>query len=205
MELEALLRRACRGDEAARDELYHRLHDRVRAAVHRDIEQHLRRGPNAVQALLSTGDIVQDVFGEVLRSLEDIEGTCEAAFTSLLVTMCKHRLLDQIRRYHAARRDVRRQVGVEAIAGAGAPNASPLDAAQRGEQVRIYREVLGGFAPRHRLLLELRLEVGESFVEIARQLGFPTPDATRKAFHEAHARLLVALKRRGVHATRSTL
>lgn len=209
MSLDQLLERASAGDAEARTELYQRFYPRVRAAVHQRLERRLRRGGHALAALLSTGDIVHEVFGDVLRDLDAVHGESEAAFGVFLTTLVEHRLVDQIRRSHAAQRDVRRQVPLDTEAGEAAVRPAddgPAANAARREQLDAYREVLATFPLRTRALLSLRIEDGTPFKELAEQLAFPSADAARKAFHDAHADLLLALRRRGVRGdpTRTT-
>ena len=68
---------------------------------------------------------MQKVFADVLQDLDRWERDREEAFVSLQATLVEHRLVDQVRRSHAARRDVRR-VGDQGpqAAGDGAPRAA---------------------------------------------------------------------------------
>ncbi|HEX5053456.1 MAG TPA: sigma-70 family RNA polymerase sigma factor [Planctomycetota bacterium] len=197
--LPELLRHARAGDSQARGELIARFYDRVAALVHRQMQQRLRPQQHALLRQLSTGDIVQEVFVDVLRGLDRWEGEAEEAFVALLATLVEHRLVDQVRRSQAARRDVRR-VGDAGPSTAGVPaaGASPATLAGNQEQMAIYREVLAGFSDRERALLELRLEGGVEFGELAQRLAWPSADAARKAFHLVQARLLLRLRQRGI-------
>lgn len=202
MDLARLLEAARQGDQVAGNELVTRFQPAVAAAVHRHLQARLRPGQHALLRTLSTGDVVQEVFVEVLRNLDRWEGGSEAAFTALLTTLVEHRLLDLIRRSQAGRRDVRRQ----ALSGADdldvmEPDAGPRTLAMAREQVAIYRQVLAGFPERERVLLALRLEDGLEFAAIAERLGYRTADAVRKAFHGAEARLLLRLRQRGIGGT----
>ncbi|MBM4061963.1 MAG: sigma-70 family RNA polymerase sigma factor [Planctomycetes bacterium] len=193
-----LLRGARDGDQPARAELVRRFYPRVQVLVHAQVERRLRRGGHGALARMSTGDIVQEVFVEVLRGLDRWDGADEQAFVGLLATLVEHRLVDLVRRHQAARRDVRRQgeAGPEE-AGAGDDRTPSMAVAAR-EQVEIYRAVLCSFADRERALLTLRLEEGLEFQELARRLAYPSADAARKAFHVQEARLLLRLRARGI-------
>ncbi|MBK8097225.1 MAG: sigma-70 family RNA polymerase sigma factor [Planctomycetes bacterium] len=202
--LTQLLAAAKAGDKAARTELIERFHPRVASLVHRQIQRRLRPQQHALLRMLSTGDIVQDVFVEVLRGLDRWDGDSEEAFVTLLATLVEHRLVDQIRRSQAARRDVRR-VGDQGpmTAGVTAGVHSPGQEAASEEQLAIYREVLDSFPERERALLALRLEDGLEFAELAERLAWPSADAARKAFHSVQARLLLRLRQRGIDPDRS--
>ncbi|MCB9876867.1 MAG: sigma-70 family RNA polymerase sigma factor [Planctomycetes bacterium] len=198
-ELPELLRRARAGDREAQDELVTRFEARVRALVHGQLQRRLRPQQHALLRQLSTGDIVQEVFVDVLRNLGRWDGDREEAFVALLATLVEHRLVDQVRRSQAARRDVRR-VGDAgpATVGAVAGEAGPATMAGDHEQLRIYSEVLATFDERDRALLSLRHEQRLEFAELAERLGWQTPDAARKAFHLLQGRLLLRLRERGV-------
>jgi len=90
-----LLAAARAGNEPARAELVTRFYGRVQALVHGQIQRRLRAGGHGALARMSTGDVVQEVFLEVLRGLDRWEGTEEEAFVGLLATLVEHRLVDQ--------------------------------------------------------------------------------------------------------------
>ncbi|MCA8953363.1 MAG: sigma-70 family RNA polymerase sigma factor [Planctomycetes bacterium] len=199
MDLAALLDRARDGDAAARGELVDRFYDRVAAMVHRQLQIRLRPQQHALLRQLSTGDVVQEVFVEVLRGLERWDGDSAEAFTALLATLVEHRVVDQIRRSQAARRDVRRQGDAGPVTvGATDGERGPGTLASNREEVEIYREVIASFPERERALLALRLEDHLEFQALAERLGYPSPDAARKAFHSVEARLLLRLRQRGL-------
>lgn len=197
--LPELLQSARDGDKDARGELIARFYDRTAALVHRQMQQRLKPAQHALLRQLSTGDIVQEVFMEVLRGLDRWEGEREEAFVSLLATLVEHRLVDQVRRSQAARRDVRRHGDVgPTTAGVHADQSGPATLAGNEEQLAIYREVIATFPDRDRALLTMRLEDGLEFQELADRLAWKTPDAARKAFHLVQAKLLLRLRQRGI-------
>ncbi|MDO8348650.1 MAG: sigma factor, partial [Planctomycetota bacterium] len=142
MDLDPLLVAARRGDHAAQGELVARFSMRVSAMVHRQLQTRLRPQQHAMLRQLSTGDFVQEVFLEVLRGLERWEGDSEEAFLALLATLVEHRIVDQIRRSQAGRRDVRRQNDAgPATVGVAANERGPGTIAAANEQLAIYHEV----------------------------------------------------------------
>jgi RNA polymerase sigma factor (sigma-70 family) len=198
-DLPALLAAAGSGDRRAFAVLYERFHALVRSKAHRRIQSRLRRFRHPLLALLSTGDVVQEVFRDLFTDLGEIECTSEAEFVALLTTLVEHRLVDQLRHHHAQSRDIRRRTGVESgELDLAAPTPDPFDDAARREHERIYEELLEATPLRERALLRMRLRDEAPFDEIACALAFASVDAARKAFYRAHARLLVALARRGV-------
>jgi RNA polymerase sigma factor (sigma-70 family) len=194
-----LLAAAKSGSMPARAALVARFHARVAALVHAQIQRRLRPQQHALLRLLSTGDVVQEVLLDVLKNLDRWDGDSEAAFTALLATLVEHRLLDQIRRSQAERRDVRRQADAgPGTAGVAQGGGGPATLAADAEQLAIYRDVLASFPERERALLALRLEDGVEFPELAQRLGWPSADAARKAFHAVQARLVLRLRQRGI-------
>jgi RNA polymerase sigma factor (sigma-70 family) len=193
-----LLARARARDPDATGELVRRFQPRVTALAHQKLQQR-GKDRHAVLQLLSTGDVVQDVLIEVLRGLDRWEGDGEEPFTALLATLVEHRLVDQVRRAQAGRRDVRRRAegGPETV-GVAADQRSPATIAMNQEQLQIYRDVLGTFTDRERVLLTLRLEEGVEFAQLAATLAYPSADAARKAYHAVQARLLLRLRQRGL-------
>lgn len=196
--LPALLEAARNGDEPAREELCARFYERVQGLVHTQIQRRLRRPGHGALARMSTGDIVQDVFLEVLRGLDRWEGDEEAAFVGLLATLVEHRLVDHVRHHQAACRDVRRHGDVGPVTAGVGHDATPSLAASGSEALAIYRAVLDTFPLRERALLSLRMEDALEFKELASRLAYPSPDAARKAFHTTQARLLLKLRERGI-------
>lgn len=199
--LPTLLAAAKAGSPSARNELLTRFHPRVAALVHGQIQRRLRPQQHALLRLLSTGDVVQEVLLDVLRHLDRWDIDDEGSFTALLATLVEHRLLDQIRRSQAGRRDVRRQDDAgPTTAGVAETGDGPATMAAAAEQLAIYRDVLAGFPERERALLALRLEDGCEWQEVAARLAWPSADAARKAFHTVQARLLLRLRQRGFDA-----
>jgi hypothetical protein len=89
----------------------------------------------------------------------------------------------------------------EDLASPSSREAPPALAASLAEQAGVLQEVLDGFSPRHRALLELRLVDGEQFGAIAVKLGYASAETARLAFWDAQARLLVKLRARGIRAS----
>lgn len=185
------------GDRAALDALCAAHYPTVERIAHRELRVELGASAGNLVALFSTGDVVQDVFRKVLTGLAAIEGITEGEFVNYMATAVRTRLLDLVRFHHAVRRDRRRTTHDTALAERS-HDQHPLRRSALEEQVRIYFSILDGFDARERALLVRRLDGGATFESLADELGFPSPDAARKAFHKLHARLLVRLQRHGV-------
>lgn len=206
---QALLARSVAGDADARDEIVRRFHPRVRELVHRGLQEDFRKRHRWMLALFSTRDVVQEVFADVVASLGSGEFPDEGAFIAFLTTMVRNRLLDAVRFHEAKKRDARREVRDDEVAGvAEQPDRgllTPALAAQLAEQAAILQEVLDGFEPRKKALLTLRLVDEVTYPEIAKMLGFASAETARQAFVEAQARLLVKLRARGLRPPGETM
>jgi len=186
-------------DCSARDQLVNRFYPVVQEMVHRRLRAERRQNKSWMAAMFSTGDVVHDVFMRVLQGVESFDGD-EQDFERYLARTVTHRLLDAIRYHAAGRRDGRRASGdvidrAEELPGDG---TSPTSAAARQEEALIVTEALRALTAKDRELLELRQRRGATYREIAEELRLPSPDAARKATCLAEARLLVALRARGV-------
>jgi RNA polymerase sigma factor (sigma-70 family) len=199
MDLTALLQRARTGDAAAAAELVQCFLPRVAEMAHRQMQRRCRQQERRALQQMSTGDLVQDVFVEVLRCLDHWDSGSEQQLVGLLATLVERRLIDQLRSSHAECRDVRRHGGAgPETAGAVDLQRGPATLASSREQLQLYRDVLATFAERERALLAMRLEDGVEFAELAASLASPSADAARKAFHLVQARLLLRLRQRGL-------
>jgi RNA polymerase sigma factor (sigma-70 family) len=202
-----LLLLGCReGHADARERLATLLYPRVADAVHRELARDYRRHHAWLLPLFSTGDIVQEVLAAALRSLagDDVPDD-EDGLARYLTTLVRNRIVDMIRFHEAGRRDARRRLSIDEGDGIDAPGmaAGPATSADLRDRVRGFEEVLGGFPPRIRMLLQMRMVDGLEFEEIASRLGWASRSACNKAFLQARARLLLRLRERGIDAGRA--
>jgi RNA polymerase sigma factor (sigma-70 family) len=194
-ELSELLQQAARGERAAMEVLLSRVYPKVRAMVHHQLERSFRRHHVWMAALFSTGDIVQEVFLEVVRGLGDVKCPNETEFAGWLAAQVQRRLIDAYRFHAAQRRDARRNLAIESGHG-GAAAARDLSPSQHAIQLERWHRaalVMQGLSARQRALLELRLVDDRSWRDIAERLDYPSEDAARMAFASLRARLLAKL------------
>jgi RNA polymerase sigma factor (sigma-70 family) len=192
----AVLRRAQAGDRGALEVLLERFYPRVQRAVHRRLERDFRAHHRWIAPLFSTGDVVQEVFLGIVRSLHQLAGSDEDSFVRYLTCAVRNRLVDAIRHHGAAVRDARRDR--EPPAEDPPDRSNPVLALAVAERDALYRAIVGTLAIRQQRLIELRWEDGLDFARIARILAFPTADAARKAHAKARALLLARLQRAGL-------
>lgn len=207
MDFVSLQQAAAGGSESARTELIQALYPRVQSLVHKQLQQDYRRGHAWILPLFSTGDVVQDVFRSIVQSgtaFESLDGTDdEDAFARLCATLVRNRLVDALRHHEAERRDARRntpQTREEEDAAPATPGQDPTPSAAVSlqEQLGIFQETLESFPERERALLAGRLVEQREYQELADALGYPSPDAARKAFAATQAKLVVRLRQKGL-------
>jgi len=194
---EETLAAARAGDDAAVDALAGRFYPTVQRIVHQRLTFELRASRPWLAARFSTGDVVQEVFQGVLRDLTAFAGADEDAFVGYLAMVVRNRIVDAIRFHEADRRDVRRGTPPPPTEfGLAAPPDDPAESAAQQEFLERVLAALSQFEPREQLLVRARLEDTASFVELARQLGYGSESAARRAFYAAQAKLSLALKER---------
>jgi RNA polymerase sigma factor (sigma-70 family) len=173
-------------------ELCQRYYGDVQRRVHRLLSRDIRRGRPWLAALLSTGDIVHEVFLGVTRDYHQLRGTSDQAFVAYLARLVRNRLIDSVRHHEAARRDQRRTEPTDGELAAG--DRSPGSKLSGREDVEDMHRILAQLPERDRALLHGRLEDGESFLTLARSLGYASADSARKAFAAVQARVLTRLQ-----------
>ncbi|MEM7205457.1 MAG: sigma-70 family RNA polymerase sigma factor [Planctomycetota bacterium] len=193
-----LILRAKNGDLAARAELIERIYPQVRDAVHRQLSRDFRANRPWLGSLFSTGDVVHEVLVGVLRDLAAFEGNDAESLTHYLAAMVHHRLVDMLRHHQALRRDGRRVGRTIDPNDVDPDHPSPVHILGRGEHAEHVHQAMAALTARDRTLLELRFSRGATYPEIAQNLGYAHVDTARKAVNNAHARLLVALRLRGI-------
>jgi RNA polymerase sigma-70 factor (ECF subfamily) len=172
-----LLERARAGEEAARDALFARCLPRLRRWAR-------GRLPVAARDLVDTFDIVQDAALSTLRNLAAFTPEGPGAFMAYLREAVQNKIKDQYRR--VSRRPPSDSLDEES------PDAgkSPLEQAIGREQLDLYEAALSRLSPADRAALVGRLELQQSYEELAEALGKPTANAARAAFIRALERLI---------------
>jgi RNA polymerase sigma-70 factor, ECF subfamily len=172
----ALLLRAQKGDEAARNELCARYLPRLRHWAH-------GRLPDWARDHLDTEDIVQDTLMQSVRRLDAFTPQHDRAFCAYLCEALRNRLRD------AVRRATRRPPGkpLEDVAPTSGP--SPLELAVGEQTMRRYEAALNRLREPDRELIVGRVELGLEYSELAILMKKPSLTATRVAVSRALLRL----------------
>jgi RNA polymerase sigma factor (sigma-70 family) len=178
----ALLSQAQEGSETAREELIRRYWPRLQRWAH-------ARLPARARDLYETGDLVQETMVAVLKRLDEFSPRHDGALPAYF----RAAILNRIRSL-AARSAARGQrVELESqIADAG---PSPLEEVVGREALARYEKALARLAATDREAIQLKVELGLSYPDIARELETPTITAARMAVSRALYRLAVEMRR----------
>src|SRR3954470_15577600 len=172
----ALLLRAQKGDEAARNELCARYLPRLRHWAH-------GRLPDWARDHLETEDIVQDTLMQSVRRLDAFIPEHDRAFCAYLCEALRNRLRDAIRRA------VRKPPGTPLDDRAPTLGPSPLELAVGEQTLRRYEAALSRLREPDRELIVGRVELGLEYSELAALMNKPSLTATRVAVSRALLRL----------------
>jgi RNA polymerase sigma factor (sigma-70 family) len=163
----------------------------------------MRVGP-AIRAQVSHSDIVQSVCREVLAQGDRLQFQSDAGFRNWLYTAALHKVVEQDRKQHAARRDVRREVAIDATDGIDtdvlqgyATATTPSVMAMGREGAAKLEEAFDELSEEYREIITLSRVVGLSHAEIAAQLG-KNEEACRQLLRRALVKLSIALGKRGI-------
>ncbi|HET7619138.1 MAG TPA: sigma-70 family RNA polymerase sigma factor [Vicinamibacterales bacterium] len=177
-----LLARARSGDTAARNELFARYLPALRRWARGQL-------PAWTRDLRDTDDIVQDTLVQTLRRLDEFEPRHEGALQAYLRQAVVNRVRDEVRR--AARRPMPAELPEEYED----PSVSPLDQAIGRQASARYESALQRLRPEDRELVVARVEMGNSYRQIADSHGKPSADAARMAVARALLRLAEEMDR----------
>jgi RNA polymerase sigma-70 factor (ECF subfamily) len=172
-----LLARVRQGDEAALEQLLERCVPMLRRWAR-------GRLPQFARGSADTQDLVQETVLRAVRRLHAFEPRHQGALQAYLRQAIANRIRDEIRR-------ARRRPPAVALDGSYAdPSPSPLEQAIGREGLARYEAALQRLKPVHREAIVARLELQQSYEEIAVALGKPTANAARVAVTRAMTYLL---------------
>ncbi|HTF87410.1 MAG TPA: sigma-70 family RNA polymerase sigma factor [Planctomycetota bacterium] len=191
---------ARRGNRSAQEALFERYYSQVERIVHAQLRRGLRGRRLCLASRFSTADVVQDVFHSLLTSLRGFSGASEGEFVAWVVKIIRSRTLDTIRHHGASCRDYRRSLGnvdEDSMAGLAAARATETASSTQADLLGSYTTALESLPEPARRLLRARIEEGLGFEALARELGYPSRYAARRAFFAAQARLIMRLRSAG--------
>jgi RNA polymerase sigma-70 factor (ECF subfamily) len=134
-----------------------------------------------------TEDLVQDTVFQTLKHIEGFTPQREGALQAYLRQAVMNRIRDELRR-------ARRRAPPEELAD-DVPSdlASPLDEAIGRNATERYEAALATLRDEDREAIVARVELEQSYEEMAVTLGKPSPDAARVAVRRALVRLAVKM------------
>ena len=171
-----LLQRVRTGDRDALNRLLQRYTPALRRWARGRLPQWARDGED-------TQDLVQDTLIQAMKHLDTFRPERAGALQAYLRQALMNRIRDELRRAH------RRPPATELPEGMPARSASPLEEAIGHEALDAYEKALAELREEDREAIIARIELGQSYEEVAAILGKPTPDAARVAVNRAVVRL----------------
>jgi len=176
----ALLTRAQQGDAPSIDALFERVLPTLRRWAR-------GRLPVYARDLVDTQDLVQEAVLHTLKRLDAFEPRHQGALQAYLRQAIANRIRDEIRRVR------RRPMMAELSDGHVHDGPSPLEQAIGREGFEKYEAALARLKPSDREAIVARIELQQSYEEIAIALGRPTANAARVAVMRAMAHLIEAM------------
>ena len=170
------------GDEAARQALYERYHQRVLSIVRVRMGRKLR-------TRMESSDLVQSVFLESLKDLGKFEHRTEGAFLHWLSSLVEHKVRNKAAFFNAQKRDAGRE---EADAGEPHHFQTPSGLVERAEEVLRVEEAIGKLPKEQGEMVVMAILEGLTYEEIAELTG-KTPDASRMAVARALVKITGSL------------
>jgi RNA polymerase sigma-70 factor (ECF subfamily) len=176
-----LLERSRGGDAEA----LNRLLERYMPALRRWARGRL---PTWARDVSDTQDLVQDTVIQAMKNLDTFRPQRVGALQAYLRQALMNKIRDELRR--SARRPARTELPETMPATA----ASPLEQAIGREALEVYEAALMELRETDREAIIARVELGQSYEEVAAILGKPSAEAARLAVHRAMLRLAEKMK-----------
>jgi len=185
------------GDETALNRLYRAYAERVRWMVRFRMGRQLR-------SKLESMDLVQEVLIHALGGLEDFTYKDEGDFVRWLSKIAENELRGNLRRLHAEKRNIRREVRLDhserTTSGGSFGNLTPIESTtpsvimSRKEDMGRLEKAMDQLKPRYREAIVLTKIEGLSYEEIGRRLDM-SADAVRMLATRAMVALAAAFRR----------
>ena len=176
-----LLEQFRRGDARARDLLVERSLPQLRKWAR-------GRLPQWARSLADTQDLVQDAVMRALPKLESFESRHPGALQSYLRQAVQNRIYDEVRKVGT------HPNGEELPEEMPDLTPSPLEQAIGKQGFERYENALKTLKPPDRDAIVARIELQQSYEEVAMALGKPNANAARMAVTRALARLIEAMQ-----------
>ena len=176
-----LVARVRAGDQSAAETLIERSLPSLKRWAH-------GRLPLWARDSLDTQDLVQETVLHVLRRLDTFEPRHSGALQAYLRQSVINRIRDLVRKAQ------RRQVPIAEASYEETSEPSPLEQAIGADQAAHYEEALASLTPEERELIVARVELAQSFQEVAMTFGLKDASAARMAVTRALRQLANRMK-----------
>ena len=169
-EIDGLFARAREGDQEAWRALFARCYPKVIRVIRR----RLNGSSMAMRSLYDSADFANDVWKSLAAKSDRFDFPTEDQLMAFLTQEAERKLIDEHRRLHTQKRDVEREVRVEAVGSKGlplalrSPDPTPSQVAQRDEA---RQRLMDGKSEDQRLVIELR-DHGYTNEEISERTGW---------------------------------
>ncbi len=187
------VRRIQEGDETAARVLFERYVPALRAQVRRSMPPSMRRK-------VAESDLIQEAYLAAFLSLGNFEDRGEEAFRRWLGKILQHKIQDEVRHYFGtSKRDASRErsvVGQPLPAASSESDPSPSMQAMASEERAAMWSAVDRLRPDYAAILRMVHQDGLTLTEAGTRMG-RTPDAARKLYGRAVARLTDGLLGRG--------
>jgi RNA polymerase sigma-70 factor (ECF subfamily) len=145
------------------------------------------RLPAWARSLSDTQDLVQDAVVRAMPHLKTFEARHPGALQAYLRQAIANRIRDEIRKVQA------RPVAEAPVSGIVDAAPGPLEQVIGWEKLERYERALAQLQPAEREAIVARLELQQSYEEVALALGKPTAGAARMAVTRAVRHLIAAM------------
>jgi RNA polymerase sigma-70 factor (ECF subfamily) len=166
---------AKQGDRSAVETLFERYRPRIEAFL-------FARMPYRARRLFDTQDVVQEVCVKVFAALDGFESRGIGSFWCFVRTVARNHLTDAGRRGGALHETTIHE-GSGSCPSIAAPG--PAKEAEGHESLEAFDRALEKLPERVRTAVLARLDLGLEWDVIAKECGYPTPDAARVAVKRA--------------------
>jgi len=146
------------------------------------------RLPDWARSLAETQDLVQDAVIRAIPHLKHFEARHPGALQAYLRQAIANHIRDEIRKVNS-----RPPIGGDLPESKVDPGPSPLERAIGRERLDRYDAALAKLRPVEREAIVARLELQQSYEEVALALGKPSPDAARMLVARAVKNLIRAM------------
>ena len=147
------------------------------------------RLPDWARGVAETQDLIQDAVIRAIPNLKHFEARHPGALQAYLRQAIANHIRDEIRKVHA-----RPPIGGIIPENKVDPGPSPLERAIGRERLDRYDAALAKLRPAEREAIVARLELQQSYEEVALALGKPSADAARMLVARAVKNLIKAMQ-----------